>query len=1295
MKHCSISPRTVALFLSLVLVAGFFQGFVALVTPERALATYATGGTGLHRGSIDWFEWGTAGQAIPSGGLTKTNSRTIAGRTVVTTCTISSINGSLQAYRPGTWTGDGLDDLYNVGGTGDKNGIVTGLSNTTPAALVSFNFSCAVTLDGVAVPLQGLVVADAEQSDTDKEYIEATPDQPGVIWRIIDRYRSPGCRNETTANLTANKLRLWGPDILNRNACEAGPMAVGFMDGATSARVALKGAGKSAIALGVMLSSSDFGDAPASYGEAGALLATSWDGGTLSASNTKVSADTFALATQSQSTPRLGTIVDGEPTQLHTADATGDDTFGAPADNPVNDEDGVGPLGTIDVVRGGIYTKSVACAGPGSVAGWIDWNSSGTFDPAERSGTVSCTGGSANPAWNVPADTVSSLGDNLTFMRLRIARTVDQVTLPTGTSTSGEVEDHRLNIALPKLVITKTSNATVDSRPGDTITWTLRATNTGKGAFTTAYPATLLDDLTGVLDDATYLNDAVATASPSGTVAYTSPRLSWTGALAVGASVTLTYRTTLKAGGDGTARNVTWEPRISTSLQTPACNVPVGGVDAATGVPCAEARALLPKLSVTKTANRTELPQNGTKVTYTVTVTNSGPGTYTASKPATASDDLTQVLDAATFDNNASATVGTVAYAAPKLSWSGALATGQSARITYSVTYTAGGDQSLVNGVCVPMSERLPGGTGGCASVTVLGANLATSKTVATPDVPAKAGSVLTYTLRFQNTGKSPATVDHDDVLTGVIDDATVAASSASAGLTATRVGDRIRITGSVPVNSIRTVTYTATVKPDGTRGTNKADNFLVLVGQRPPSACVAGDPNCTSTPLPNVRAVKSVNPATGNAVISGQKPTYTLNFTNNGNTTGEVDYTDDLADVLDDATLGAVTVLPAGALTVFTSPNGTLRIRGSLTPTQTAEVSYTVTVKPDAERRGFTAAAGLRKDLLANKLAPTGAANPTCEVGLVVCTHNPVSSWTLVKTAAPASGAYVSPEDVVTYTVTATSVRGDIPGAVVTDDLSDVLNSATFVPGSAQVLIDGVATPLADPTGTILTAGPGTIPAGKSVVLTYRVTVGANAWSQTLRNGIVGTAGAPGAPFPPGFCFDGDENEICSTNHPVTSHVFVTKWGVNGDGIKGPIDGSAFDVRIDVQGAPGTVSGTVAAVAGETGRFEAAAFTPGNYWLVETKAPAGHTLLAKPVAFTIATDGALKLAGGSPQVTLDPADPLRRTIKVADVAAIPLPMTGGGSVNFVVLMMVVLGIGAFGATLIRRQRPERSPIPG
>ena len=100
--------------------------------------------------------------------------------------------------------------------------------------------------------------------------------------------------------------------------------------------------------------------------------------------------------------------------------------------------------------------------------------------------------------------------------------------------------------------MTKTSDATVDSKPGDTVSYTVRLVNDGAGDYTAADPATLVDDLTGVLDDATF--NGVANASQGPAPTYTAPRITWAGPLAAGDEVRVTYEVVLKGGGDGTRR---------------------------------------------------------------------------------------------------------------------------------------------------------------------------------------------------------------------------------------------------------------------------------------------------------------------------------------------------------------------------------------------------------------------------------------------------------------------------------------------------------------------------------------------------------------------------------------------------------------------------------------------------------------------------------------------------------------------------------------------------------------------
>ena len=394
---------------------------------------FATGGSGAYQGSIDWFEWGTAGQAIPAAGTTRTNSRTIAGQILATTCVMGApTGGALQAYRSGSFSGDGLDDMYNIGGTGAANQLVAGLSNSVAGATINFPVSCSATLSGSPVPLAGLVMADAEASSTTGgEYVQATI-PAGAEWRVIDRFRAPAsCTQSTPATRTGQQLRLGG----TTGCATAYPTTVAFMEGATSATMEIHGGGVSAIALGVVLFS-DFGDAPAGYGDAGSLYSPPFTGGVLAAGTTSIFAGTTTLGTPTQPGTRLGATVDSESASQPSATANAD---GA-------DEDGVTPPASITVAGGDTYTlPNVACTGPGQVAGWIDWNRNGSFDSGERSATATCSGSSVSLSWTVPADVRSGSS----FLRLRIGPDAASIAAPTGVTTAGEVEDYGLTVLAP------------------------------------------------------------------------------------------------------------------------------------------------------------------------------------------------------------------------------------------------------------------------------------------------------------------------------------------------------------------------------------------------------------------------------------------------------------------------------------------------------------------------------------------------------------------------------------------------------------------------------------------------------------------------------------------------------------------------------------------------------------------------------------------------------------------------------------------------------------------------------
>lgn len=436
-----------------------------VLSPLAAQAQFATGGAGRFKQNIYWFDWGTAPGNIPQTGTTVTNTIPLSGQELRVTCSLSNINGgtapSLRIYRPGNWQGDGLDDLYNIGGTGTANTMDIGLRNRVDATTVNFDFTCAATLGAPGQPnppayqLDGLVVADAEQS-AGSEYLQATINATNAgrptVWRIIDRYRTPGCTTGTptllTESGTSSTLRFGAS-----TNCASGPMGVAFMENATSASVQFRGGGGSAVAVGVVVvDSTDHGDAPSSYGDAIHLAQFTWSGGTLTAgTTTDINASSFALANLVPPSTRLGTALDSESAAQYSANADGDDVLGAP-----NDEDAfAAPLGTVAALPGRTYTSpAIACTGPGTVRGWIDFNRDGDFDDAGEasSNSPTCTGTTTVTLdWTVPA----GVQTGRSYMRLRIASNAAQIATPAGSASDGEVEDHVLTLANARVALNK------------------------------------------------------------------------------------------------------------------------------------------------------------------------------------------------------------------------------------------------------------------------------------------------------------------------------------------------------------------------------------------------------------------------------------------------------------------------------------------------------------------------------------------------------------------------------------------------------------------------------------------------------------------------------------------------------------------------------------------------------------------------------------------------------------------------------------------------------------------------
>ncbi|XAS74045.1 GEVED domain-containing protein [Micrococcaceae bacterium Sec5.1] len=432
----------------------------------------------------------------------------------------------------------------------------------------------------------------------------------------------------------------------------------------------------------------------------------------------------------------------------------------------------------------------------------------------------------------------------------------------------------------------------------------------------------------------------------------------------------------------------------------------------------------------------------------------------------------------------------------------------------------------------------------------------------------------------------------------------------------------------------------------------------------------------------PAITLVKTVNKTT---LVAGETATYTFVAKNTGNVT------------LTSVVIAETQFSGTGTMSAlsYTWPG----LPGILLPGQsvTATATYVVTA-PD-----------VTTGLLTNTAKVTG--NPPLGLPVTATDDAQVTAppaWKIKKTATvnggvPANGS-VTPGQTIVYTVTATSISGTITGVVLKDNLGEVLDDATFVPGSASLVI-GTGTPVAVanpvPPSTLLSTAPFTLPAGQTATLKYSVVVKAGAWNKELVNMVTGTA----TTTPPQTCAPGSSGPgpDCTTTHRTPGKVLIEKIGESSGGTWVPMAGSTWAVHVDNNGAPGAVLGSpaVTAVAGQTGRFQLEGIQPGTYWLAETKAPAGFSLLAEPVKFTIATTGAVTLGqgsqgqgAGSGVVTSTDADGDGIfLLTVRDVPALKLPESGGiGWWPFTTTGSALL-IGALALTLAANRRRQHESI--
>ncbi|MEU8384642.1 internalin [Streptosporangium sp. NPDC048865] len=616
-----------------------------------------------------------------------------------------------------------------------------------------------------------------------------------------------------------------------------------------------------------------------------------------------------------------------------------------------------------------------------------------------------------------------------------------------------------VTVLTPALAISKSADRTTVT-PGGTITYTITATNTGETPYT---GATVTDRLVRVLTDGVYNGDAAAT---RGTVVLTGPDVIWTGDLAIGASVTITYSVTVldPAPGDKLISNRVFSDSpggtCPSTGSAPACTTLV--------------TVLVPALTIVNVADTATATPGGT-VGYTITITNTGQTPYTG---AVVTEELAGVLDDATYNGDATATAGTVGFAGSTLTWTGDLAVGASEVVMYSVTVDSpdNGDRILtaVAASNEPGTTCPVGGTDpACVStVTVLIPGLAVS-TVADRATTTPGGTVR-FTITIANTGQTPyGSVSVTDELAGVLDDATYNGDATASTGTLVFADSTLTWSGALDPGAAATVGFTVTAKAPGA-GDRVMTN--VVASEAPGGTCPAGStaPPCSASVTVLVPALDIVKTADAPTAVPGGTVGYTIVVTNTGETPYDAaSVTDPLTALLDEADYNADAAATTGVLDYS---DEVLTWTGALAVGASATITYSVTVHDADDVGGKLLGNTVISDLPGSSCPAAGAA-AACSASVSIL----VPELTITKSAD--RGTVVAGGGV-TYTITAVNTgETDHPGATIADRLAGVLDDAAY--GGDAVASTGVVT-YTEPTLT----WTGDLAVGAAVTITYSVDV-------------------------------------------------------------------------------------------------------------------------------------------------------------------------------------------------------------
>ena len=692
-------------------------------------------------------------------------------------------------------------------------------------------------------------------------------------------------------------------------------------------------------------------------------------------------------------------------------------------------------------------------------------------------------------------------------------------------------------VTSPSVAVTKGVDKTTVNL-GDTITWTLRAINSGSGP--TNGPITLTDSLPANVGALQILPAApVSCGVPVGTtLTCTVPS-----GLLSGMQATVLIKAVANAPGS-VANSL-----VPSGIDNPACATPAN---------CQTTTSVTsPNVVVKKTVDKASV-NVGDTITWTLTVNNSGTGASTG--VVTLADTLPAGLANIVVSPQAPAMCAPVAGQNLTCSVPASLAPGASVKVIVSAKATLAG--SAVNSVLPSGPDNpacvLPGDCGTTTTVVKLLVDVTTTLNNFPPNT--LAGDTISGTVTYANVGPGPAEgVSYALQLTPGLGNVTLTGA----------VGSYNSATGVVTLSGLPASLANGQSTSFNISYTQPADNLSMVTSTIATASVEVANhlPNTAiaTVPGPIIRVTKLADKTTANV---GETVTWTITATNTGSLAnlGLVTLTDILP-----ANVAVLSVTPAAG--VSCPPLASWLANSA----QACTVAAGQLAAVNGSRSIIITARGTAGGSLGNKVLPSGPDNPACaQAASCQTTTTILSPQVAVHKTVDKSNINVG--DALTWTIAVANTGTGATSGVIT--LADTLPANLTV---LQVLPASPAT-CALPSGNQLVCS---IPAGMAAASTLNIVV----------KGVANAAGAyvntvvPSGPDNP-VCLQSGDCSTTSTAVKLLVDVTTTLNGFPGsthagDAIAGTVNfsnigpGPAENVTYSLQLAPGLAGVTFAGVTG------------------------------------------------------------------------------------------------------------------